>query len=130
MIGNKSKTGSTSGGGIHNTLSIGTTIKGDLILEVDLRLDGSVEGNIKCGAKIVIGPQAVVKGNIEAVNAEISGRLEGNIFTSERLILGTSAQVEGDIYTHILEVEPNARFNGVCHMTDGIDKEQKEQTKD
>lgn len=86
-------------------------------MEIDFRLDGSIEGNIKCGSKIVVGPKAEVNGNIESVNAEIAGRLIGTIRTSEKLIIKSTADIQGDIFTQILEVEPNAKINGACSMS-------------
>ncbi|WP_085536218.1 bactofilin family protein [Massilibacteroides vaginae] len=104
-------------GGLHNTLAIGTKVKGDIILDIDFRLDGCIEGNIKCGAKIVVGPKAQVNGNIESVNAEIAGTLAGTIRASEKLIVKSTADITGDIFTKILEIEPNAKVNGSCNMS-------------
>jgi len=125
MLGDEIKKKVTPKSLPHNTLSAGTIIKGDIVLDIDSRLDGHIEGNIKCGAKIVIGAQASVKGNIEAVNAEIAGILNGDLSISEKLILRSSAQVEGDIHTRILEIESDARFNGICRMTNKTEEEPK-----
>lgn len=103
--------------GLHNTLSVGSTVKGNIVTEGDFRVDGRVEGNIECGAKIVVGPKGVINGNIVSVNAEIMGSVEGNIHTSGILVLKAASMVEGDIFTPTLEIEPNARFSGVCNMS-------------
>lgn len=115
MIGIK-QIENTPAGGLHNTLAAGTSVKGDIITETDFRLDGKVEGNITCAAKIVIGPKAQVTGDISSVNAEVLGTVEGNIRINGVLILKASAIVKGDISAQTLEIEPNARFNGVCTM--------------
>lgn len=115
MIGIKQKENAPAGG-LHNTLAAGTAVKGDIITETDFRLDGKVEGNITCAAKIVIGPKAQVTGDISSVNAEVLGTVEGNIKINGVLILKSSAIVKGDISAHTLEIEPNACFNGVCSM--------------
>lgn len=116
MIGNKNKP-EANAGGLHNTLALGTKVKGDISMDIDFRLDGSIEGNIKCGAKIVLGPKAHVNGNIESVNAEIAGVLIGTIRTSEKLTIKSTADIQGDIYALALEVEPNAKINGTCSMS-------------
>jgi Integral membrane protein CcmA involved in cell shape determination len=117
MIGNKNKSELSTGNGIHNSLAVGSTIKGDIILDIDLRLDGCVEGNIICASKIVIGPKGRVIGNIESVNVEVAGTVTGNIRAKEKLILKSSADINGDLHTNILEVELNAKFNGNCKMS-------------
>ena len=86
-MGIKQKEENTNGG-LHNTLAAGTTVKGDIVTETDFRLDGKIEGDVSCSGKIVIGPKGNVTGNIVSTNA-----------------------------AQTLEIEPNARFNGVCKMS-------------
>lgn len=104
-------------GGLHNTLAAGTLVKGNIIAETDFRLDGKVEGDIKCNGKIVVGPKGLVTGNITSVNAEILGEVEGSVRVNDKLILKSTAVIKGDVFTQSLEIEPNARFNGVCNMS-------------
>lgn len=116
MIGIKQKEVVSAGSGLHNALAAGTTVKGNIITDADFRLDGKVEGDIQCNGKIVIGPKGCVIGHIVSTNAEIMGEVEGTLQVSEKLVLKSSSVIKGDITTQILEIEPNARFNGVCKM--------------
>ncbi|RHJ90285.1 bactofilin family protein [Parabacteroides bouchesdurhonensis] len=116
MIGMKQKE-EAAGGGLHNTLAAGTTVKGNIITETDFRLDGKVEGDVNCNGKIVVGPKGNVTGNIISANAEILGKVEGSIRVNAKLILKGSAVIKGDIFAQTLEIEPNARFNGACSMS-------------
>lgn len=116
MMGMKKEEASATGS--HNTLAAGTTVKGDVVTDTDFRLDGRVEGNIVCRAKLVVGPKAEVVGNITTQNAEILGTVKGNMEIAEKVVLKASAVIEGDIVSRTIEVEPNARFNGGCRMTD------------
>ena len=109
----------TPTGGLHNTIAAGTTIKGNIVTETDFRLDGKVEGDIKCSGKIVIGPKGSVIGNIITENAEILGVVQGSLKVNARLTLKLSAVINGDIFTQTLEIEPGARFNGACTMRSG-----------
>ncbi len=108
----------TNGGRLHNTLAAGTTVKGNIATETDFRLDGEVEGDIICSGKIVIGEKGSVTGNIRASNAEILGKIKGSVQISGKLTLKASASIDGDLFARQLEIEPNARFNGVCKMSD------------
>ena len=116
MMGIKQKD-ENSAGGLHNTLATGTTVKGNIITETDFRLDGQVEGDISCNGKIVVGPKGQVIGNIVSSNAEILGEVEGSVRVSEKLVLKATANIKGDVFAQSLEIEPNARFNGVCNMS-------------
>ncbi len=126
MMGIKQKD-ENSAGGLHNTLATGTTVKGNIITETDFRLDGQVEGDISCNGKIVVGPKGQVIGNIVSSNAEILGEVEGSVRVSEKLVLKATANIKGDVFAQSLEIEPNARFNGVCNMSPDTTKKTKAQ---
>ena len=115
MMGIKQKE-EHNGGGLHNALAAGTIIKGNIITETDFRLEGTVEGDIQCKGKIVVGPKGGVTGNIQAANAEILGQITGNVQVAEKLVLKATAIIKGDISSRQLEIEPNAQLNGTCRM--------------
>lgn len=94
----------------------GTLLKGDLKSDCDLRIDGTIQGNIDCGAKVVVGPQGVVDGNIHSVQADVSGRLTGHVVASEGVQLRGSCRVQGNITTARLQVDAGAIFNGQSQM--------------
>ena len=111
------KTTTNGGGGNGTTLiSSGTTIKGDISSNSDLRIDGTIIGNINSNAKIVIGSSGVVEGDINGNNADIVGKTSGTIKVKELLQLRGECVVNGNIYAGKLQVEPTATFNGQCHM--------------
>ncbi|MGL4993370.1 MAG: bactofilin family protein [Bacteroidales bacterium] len=100
----------------HNAFAVGTTIDGNICADEDIRIDGTLNGNIICSGKVVIGPQATVNGNIESSTADIMGRIVGNISIKETLTIRSSGVIDGDITTPQLAVEPNAKFSGKCSM--------------
>jgi len=111
------KPNGNGGGGTGTTLiSAGTTIKGDISSNSDLRIDGTVIGNINSSAKIVIGSSGVVEGDIFGNNADIVGKTSGTVKVKELLQLRGECVVNGNIYAGKLQVEPSATFNGQCHM--------------
>jgi cytoskeletal protein CcmA (bactofilin family) len=106
-----------SSGGVHNVLAGGTVVSGTIVTESDFRLDGSIEGDINCKGKIVVGPKGSIKGNIISDHAEILGNVEGSIRIKEKLIFKSTASIKGDIFIQTLEIEPGAQFNGSCTMS-------------
>lgn len=107
----------TNGGGNGTTLiGAGTTVKGDISSNSDLRIDGTIVGNINCVSKIVIGASGVVEGDLSGNQADIVGKVSGNIRTKELLQLRGDCVISGDIFAGKLQVEPTATFNGQCHM--------------
>lgn len=107
------QSGSTSG---NTLIGSGTSIKGDVFITGDLRIDGSLIGSIKGNAKVVIGSTGVVTGDIDCTNADIQGKVQGTLRISELLNLRGEAIIDGDMYTGKLQIEPRVTFNGHCHM--------------
>ncbi|MGV3596371.1 MAG: bactofilin family protein [Bacteroidota bacterium] len=99
-----------------NIIGVGTDITGDVNSNGDIRIDGSIKGTILSKARVVIGASSVIKGDIEAQNADISGTVTGKITVTETLFLKGTAKVHGDVTVNKLVVESGAEFNGNCNM--------------
>lgn len=106
----------TNGNGGATLISSGTILKGDISSNNDLRIDGTVIGNVNSSAKIIIGTSGVVEGDITGNQADITGKVSGNIRAKELLQLRGECLVTGNLYAGKLQVEPSATFNGQCHM--------------
>lgn len=89
-----------------------TTIKGKIKTTKDLRIDGTLEGNIQTKAKVIVGSQGKIKGEVSASDASISGLVEGGIVTEKTLELKQSSTIVGDVSTKELIVENGAKLNG------------------
>lgn len=108
-----------NGNGGATLISAGTSLKGDISSNSDLRIDGTIIGNVNSSAKIVIGTNGVVEGNITGNQADIVGKVIGNIRTKDLLQLRGECSVKGNLYAGKLQVEPTALFNGQCNMGAG-----------
>lgn len=97
-------------------ISAGTIITGNIESKGDIRIDGILKGNVSCKAKILIGPEGVVEGDITGQQADILGTVHGRIKMSGLLHLHGKAIVEGDIHAAKLQIEPTVSFNGQCQM--------------
>ena len=98
-------------------IGAGTTMKGDITSSGDLRIDGTLVGNIHCTAKVVIGANGNVQGDIGGQQADIMGKVSGTIKVKDLLQLKGGSVVNGNIEAAKLQIEPTANFNGGCHMT-------------
>lgn len=101
-----------------NLISTGTDITGDIKSGGDLRIDGTLNGNLNTKGKVVIGPTGRVNGEVICKNSEVSGTVEGKITVHQLLILKVSSKIFGDIVTAKLSIEPGAIFSGNCKMND------------
>lgn len=97
-------------------IGAGTIINGDIESSGDIRIDGTLIGNVSAKAKVLIGPDGAVEGAVRGKNASVLGRVTGQMDITEVLQLRGKCNVDGDIFAGKLEVEPSATFNGRCHM--------------
>lgn len=105
-----------STGMAHSALAVETTVTGNISAATDIRIDGTLQGNLDCQGKVIVGEQGCVLGDIKAFNAEIMGNVRGNITVNETLILKSTSSLEGNITVTTLIIEPNAHLNGQCSM--------------
>lgn len=102
-----------------NSIAQDTTISGNIESEGDFRLDGFLDGILNCKGRVVLGPEARLKGEIHSNTAEISGTVEGEITVTDLLSLKSTAVISGDLIMGRFSVEPGARFSGICKMNGG-----------
>jgi cytoskeletal protein CcmA (bactofilin family) len=91
-------------------ISQGTTLKGDVSSDTDLRIDGTIHGNVSCTAKIIIGPTGFIEGNIDGQQADVTGKVHGNITVQDMLQLRGESNVQGNINAGKLQIDPTASF--------------------
>tara|TARA_R110002050_G_scaffold221441_1_gene357333 strand:+ start:135382 stop:135804 length:423 start_codon:yes stop_codon:yes gene_type:complete len=99
-------------GVMRNHLAAGTEVKGDIITQGDIRIDGKVSGSITSKGKLVVGNTGTIEGEVKCVTANVSGKLEGNIQVSEMLKVQATGKLSGDISYGKLSVEPGAELEG------------------
>ena len=109
--------GEESVGTSASLIGAGTTMKGDITSNGDLRIDGTLVGNINCSAKVIIGANGNVQGDVNGQQADILGKVTGTITVKDLLQLKGGCTVNGNIQATKLQIEPSANFNGECHMT-------------
>lgn len=112
-IGNKNASAEASA---INLIGLGTQIIGDIISAGDVRIDGTLNGNLKINGRLVIGPNGKIEGNVNCQNADISGEIKGTVEVVEMLALKATAKILGDMIIGKLSIEPGAVFTGSCNM--------------
>ncbi len=116
MFNAKSKSTENAPAGANSIIGAGTTIHGDVESHGDIRIDGTLKGNLFAKAKVLIGPDGMVLGDIEGLQADILGTVTGRIKITDLLNLRDKAVVTGDIAAGKLQIEPTVTFNGQCRM--------------
>lgn len=104
-----------------NLITQGTEIVGNISTNGDIRIDGVVQGDITCHAKLVVGQEGQVRGNIQCHTGEISGSIQGRITATDMLQLSKGANIQGDIEAVRFVVEEGASLNGKCQAAPDLE---------
>ena len=115
--GKKAKDGASNGfdnAPVPETTYIdrGCEMAGELRFRENVRIDGHVEGEIRCDKTVVIGEEATVRANISAANIIVHGTVEGDTTASGETTLHKSAAVTGELKTGGIVVERGAKLQG------------------
>lgn len=90
-------------------------LKGDSSVNGTFRIDGKITGNILADW-VIIGEDAVIKGDLKARGIIIGGKVTGNIKADEIVEIKHTGQLMGDIFTKKLSVAEGGIFDGRSHV--------------
>ncbi len=90
----------------------GAECSGKFRFASDVRIDGSLEGELDCKGTLVIGASGRVDAQIRAENVIIHGEANGDIVAQSQITLQKDARVKGDMRTAGIVIEPGAQVEG------------------
>ncbi|NDC76387.1 MAG: hypothetical protein EBZ67_00650 [Chitinophagia bacterium] len=94
-------------------ISTGMEFYGDLVARSSSgRIDGRFEGQIIECRRIIVGPDAIIKGNVFAEDILLYGYCEGNLYASGDVKVFDTAVMLGDIHASSVLVEKESTFRG------------------
>jgi cytoskeletal protein CcmA (bactofilin family) len=98
-------------------LGPGLKIKGQIIGDEDLKVDGKVEGPISLGEhRLTVGPNAHVVGDIVSREIVIYGDVTGKLRAQDRIEIKKDSSVAGELTTGRIMIEDGANFKGAVEI--------------
>ncbi len=102
--------------GDETIISSDLTIIGNVLSKGRVKLEGTIEGDMRCRS-LVVGEQGSVTGAIVAEDVAVYGKVAG-IIRGDAVTLYSTAHVEGDIYHHGIGIEMGTHYDGRLKWTD------------
>ena len=102
---------------VNSIIGEGARFRGDFELDGLLRIDGSFEGTIESGGKVLVGRHGIAV--VPTINARVvivGGKVTGNINALEKVTILSTGSVDGDIATPRLLAEEGVTLNGKVTM--------------
>jgi cytoskeletal protein CcmA (bactofilin family) len=93
-----------------------TRLVGTLTSDGNVRIEGSLEGDVEVLGNLIIGETGRVIATIKAQRVHVSGAVKGEITAAESLEISPTGKVWGDITTAALHIEPGGLFRGQSAM--------------
>ena len=95
-----------------NSLVQGTVVEGKVKATNDIRIDGTIKGDLVCDSKVIIGPSGLIEGTIRCQNAVVEGQFNGILHVSDLLNIRETAKVTGEVSYGKLIVQSGAIISG------------------
>ncbi len=111
-----SESSDNSSGELNAFLGTGTRFTGHLHFEGSVRIDGNFQGNITSPGTLILGREAVVKGEIEVSSLNANGTIIGTVRASRHVHLHENAVFDGLLVTPALGMDDGAIINGTIEM--------------
>jgi len=95
------------------------SVKGQIISEEDLVIDGDVEGTVEVREhRLTLGPNGKLRASsVKAKEIVIQGSLNGNVEAKDKVYIRKDASLVGDIQTAGIVIEDGAYFKGGIDIT-------------
>lgn len=93
-----------------------TKITGDINCNEDLRIAGTIEGEVHSKMKFILNQTGIINGKVHSQEAEIAGTVNGDVRVKDKLTLKSTAVIEGKIYTKKISIEDGAQIKGSLHV--------------
>ena len=94
-----------------------TVLKGDITGEEDVLVQGTVEGTIRIGRDLRVGPGGCVKATVSAQSIVVAGEIIGDCQAAQRVHLEASGKLTGNIRAPRVIIVEGATFKGNSDMS-------------
>ena len=96
----------------ESLLGRGVRVRGRVNGDGDLRVEGSVEGELVISGGLTIEEGASVKGDVGASSVVVAGVLAGDVDSRGPVVIRATAKVEGNLGAAEVSIEEGASFAG------------------
>ena len=96
----------------------GMTFVGNCETEGTIRVEGRLEGSVRAGRMVVVGPAGVINGDVHARNVTVAGTVKGTVVAEARLELQETSRVDGEVFARTVQVGEGAVLNAAVRMGD------------
>jgi len=106
--------------GALSIIGAGMTVRGDLDANGVVKIEGTVDGNVRAAAQVLVAKGGSVQGDVDTTEAVVGGVVSGAIRARDRVEIQSGASVHGDITTRRIAVAEGGTLNGLIRMDEAV----------
>ncbi len=131
MYNNKRKNKNNNSGAVETVLGEGVMFEGIISCDGSMKVEGELRGEIKVTDSIIVGPNGLVTGDINAGDVIIFGKVTGKIDAGV-LEIKSTGEITGEVLVETLVTEAGGAMRAKCEMKSPAQKAPKaeDQTQD
>lgn len=108
---------------IDSLIGQNTEIRGDVVFNGGLHVDGKVKGNVIAhkdnDSVLTLSERGTIEGEVKVPNIVINGTVIGDVYATSHIELAAQARVDGNVYYSLIEMAMGAEVNGnLVHRPD------------
>ena len=101
---------------VNTVIGEDSTVKGGLLSQRSIRIEGSFEGEVNSQGEVYIGQKSKVKATLIAKHVVVGGEVIGNIEAIKSLHILKTGRVYGDIAGDELKIDEGGVYKGKVNM--------------
>ena len=101
----------------RTTIDSSIRVKGELLGDEDVTIDGRVEGIVNLTRTLVVGKRGSVEADVRAANVVVHGSVVGNVVAEQKVEILATGHLEGNIKAPKIVIAEGAHFKGNVDMT-------------
>lgn len=98
-------------------VGVNTVVKGEILGDEDVLVEGSVEGEIRITRDLQVGPGGKVKASVSARSVIVSGEVVGDCEAGSRVEIQATGRLTGNIRAPKIVIAEGAMFRGNSDMS-------------
>ncbi len=110
-------TANKSSGALPTVIGKDAVVKGELLSQTDMLVEGRVEGKIHGKHRVVIGESGNVHAQVHADVVSVRGEVHGDCEATKKVEIAATGKVFGNISAEAIVVAEGATFRGASKMT-------------
>lgn len=101
---------------IDTLIGQNTEIRGDVIFNGGLHVDGVIKGNVtsaqEAGSMLSLSERGRIEGEVRVPNLVLNGTVIGDVHSGVHIELAPKARINGNLYYKVLEMAGGSEVNG------------------